>query len=239
MPRSTSIARRPASEERRGRALPANALRFRRRLLAWYAGHQRDLPWRRTRDPYAILVSEIMLQQTQVARVEDYWTRFVGRYPTVADLAAASADAVHESWAGLGYYARARNLHAAARAVVRDHDGALPSSPDALRKLPGIGRYTAAAVASIAFGADVGTVDTNVARVLGRVFRLRGAVKSAARAKRTWRLVDALVPAGRAGDWNQALMDLGATICTARAPKCGACPVAPACRSRERHAPKG
>jgi A/G-specific adenine glycosylase len=230
MPRSTSLARRRASEERRGRALPANALRFRRRLLAWYTRHQRDLPWRRTRDPYAILVSEIMLQQTQVARVEDYWKRFVGRYPTVADLAAASADAVHESWAGLGYYARARNLHAAARAVVRDHDGALPSSPEALRKLPGIGRYTAAAVASIAFGADVGTVDTNVARVLGRVFRIRGAVKSAARAKRTWRLVDALVPPGRAGDWNQALMDLGATICTARGPRCRACPVATACR---------
>jgi A/G-specific adenine glycosylase len=230
MPRSTSIARRSASEERRGRALPENALRFRRRLLAWYARHQRDLPWRRTRDPYGILVSEIMLQQTQVARVEDYWTRFVGRYPTVADLAAASADAVHESWAGLGYYARARNLHAAARAVVRDHDGALPSAPDALRKLPGIGRDTAAAVASIAFGADVGTVDTNVARVLARVFRLRGAARSAARAKRTWWLVDALVPPGRAGDWNQALMDLGATICTARAPRCDACPVATACR---------
>ena len=211
--------------------MPANALRFRRRLLAWYARHQRDLPWRRTRDPYAILVSEIMLQQTQVARVADYWTRFLGRYPTVSDLAAASADAVHESWTGLGYYARARNLHAAARAVVRDHAGALPSAPEALRTLPGVGRYTAAAVASIAFGADVGTVDTNVARVLGRVFRIRGAAKSAARAKRTWRLVDALVPPGRAGDWNQALMDLGATVCTARAPRCGACPVAPACGS--------
>jgi A/G-specific adenine glycosylase len=141
-----------------------------------------------------------MLQQTQVARVEGYWTRFLGRYPTVDALAAASADAEHESWAGLGYYARARNLHAAAQAVVRDHDGVFPAEPDRLRKLPGIGRYTAAAVASIAFGADVGTVDTNVARVLGRAFGLRGAVKSAARMRRTWRLVGALVPRGRAGD---------------------------------------
>jgi A/G-specific adenine glycosylase len=188
------------------------------------------LPWRRTRDPYAILVSEIMLQQTQVARVEDYWTRFLRRYPTVDDLASASSDAVHESWAGLGYYARARHLHAAAKKVVRDHDGRFPSDPDALRKLPGIGRYTAAAVASIAFGADVGTVDTNVARVLARAFRVRGRKKSAQRERRTWTLVNALVPRGRAGDWNQALMDLGATICTARAPRCGGCPVKAACR---------
>lgn len=238
MPRTSSVTRRRASEERNRRAIPANALRFRRRLLAWYARHQRPLPWRKTRDPYAILVSEIMLQQTQVARVEGYWTRFLGRYPTVDALAAASADAVHESWAGLGYYARARNLHAAAQAVVRDHDGVFPAEPERLRTLPGIGRYTAAAVASIAFGADVGTVDTNVARVLGRAFGLRGAVKSAGRTRRTWRLVDALVPRGRAGDWNQALMDLGATVCTARAPRCPACPVGPACRSRARYAPK-
>jgi A/G-specific adenine glycosylase len=231
MPRPTRITRRRASEERKRRALPANALRFRRRLLAWYARHQRPLPWRRTRDPYAILVSEVMLQQTQVARVEGYWTRFLRRYPTVDALAAASADAVHESWAGLGYYARARNLHAAAQTVVRDHGGVFPADPARLRTLPGIGRYTAAAVASIAFGADLGTVDTNVARVLGRAFGLRGAAKSARRARRTWRLVDALVPRGRAGAWNQALMDLGATICTARAPRCPACPVRMACRS--------
>jgi A/G-specific adenine glycosylase len=231
VPHSRSVAPAPAIEERRRRALPAHAPLFRRRLLAWYGRHRRRLPWRRTRDPYAILVSEIMLQQTQVARVEEYWTRFLRRYPTVEDLAAASADAVHESWAGLGYYARARNLHAAAREVVREHGGALPRDPDALRKLPGIGRYTAAAVASIAFDADVGTVDTNVARVLARVFRLRGTKKSAERMRRTWRLVDALVPRGRAADWNQALMDLGATICTARAPRCRACPVRAACRS--------
>ncbi len=230
MPRLVKIARGRPSEERRLRALPANAKAFRRRLLAWYGRHQRPLPWRRTRDPYAILVSEIMLQQTQVSRVEGYWTRFLRCYPTVDDLASASSDAVHESWAGLGYYARARNLHAAAKEVVRDHAGRLPSDPDALRKLPGIGRYTAAAVASIAFGADVGTVDTNVARVLARAFRIRGRKKSAQRERRTWNLVNALVPRGRAGDWNQALMDLGATICTARAPRCGGCPVKTACR---------
>lgn len=238
MPRTSSVTRRRAGEERRRLALPAHAPRFRRRLLAWYGRHRRPLPWRATRDPYAILVSEVMLQQTQVARVEDYWTRFLARYPTVDDLASASADAVRASWAGLGYYARARNLHAAARTVVREHDGALPRDPAALARLPGIGRYTAAAVASIAFGADVGTVDTNVARVLARAFRLRGAKQSAERARRTWRLVDALVPRGRAGDWNQALMDLGATICTARAPRCPACPVRAACRAGARYAPR-
>jgi A/G-specific adenine glycosylase len=234
MPRASSVTRPRASEERKRRALPPNAPAFRRRLLAWWARHARALPWRRTCDPYAILVSEVMLQQTQVARVSEYWPRFLARYPTIDDLAAASADAVHASWAGLGYYARARNLHAAARAVVRDHDGAFPRDPDRLRQLPGIGRYTAAAVASIAFGADVGAVDTNVARVLGRVFRLRGRTRSAARARRTWQLACTLVPAGRAGDWNQALMDLGATICTARAPRCARCPVASTCRSRRR-----
>jgi len=230
MSRKKKIARGRPSEERTCRALPANAKAFRRRLLIWYGRHQRPLPWRRTRDPYAILVSEIMLQQTQVSRVEDYWTRFLRQYPTVDDLASASSDAVHDSWAGLGYYARARNLHAAAKEVVRDHGSRFPADPDALRKLPGIGRYTAAAVASIAFGADVGTVDTNVARVLARVFKIRGRKKSAARERRTWALVNALVPRGRAGDWNQALMDLGATICTERTPRCGACPVKPACR---------
>ena len=229
MPRQSSVTRHRPSEERRRRALPANARAFRRRLLAWYARHRRPLPWRETRDPYAILVSEIMLQQTQVARVEEYWTRFLRRYPTVDALASASADAVHESWAGLGYYARARNLHAAAQQVARDHAGTFPPDPDELRRLPGIGRYTANAVASIAFGADVGTVDTNIARVLARAFRIPGPKKSARRARRTWHLVDALVPRGRAGDWNQALMDLGATICTARAPRCPQCPVRTTC----------
>ena len=220
--RRARAARRPA--------LPSSALPFRRRLLRWYARHQRTLPWRGVRDPYAILVSEIMLQQTQVIRVQDYFTRFVRRYPTIEDLAAAPPDAVHESWAGLGYYARARNLHAAAKRIVADHGGTFPAEPALLRRLPGIGRYTAAAVASFAFDADVATVDTNIERVLTRVFRLRGPRRT--RARRLWELAEALVPKGRSSDWNQALMDLGATICVARSPRCGRCPAAAVCGSR-------
>jgi A/G-specific adenine glycosylase len=217
-------------------ALAPRAARFRRQLLAWYGRSARDLPWRRVRDPYAILISEIMLQQTQVARVTDYWTRFLHRYPTVEDLAAAPLRDVLGAWRGLGYYARARNLHAAAKHVVRRHGGRLPADPHALAGLPGVGRYTAGAVASIAFDAPVGAVDTNVARVLARVFRLRGARRSAARAAATWRLAERLAAPGRAAAWNQALMDLGATICTARAPQCGRCPVASLCRHRARSA---
>src|SRR5262245_11435194 len=148
----------------------ARAPAFRRRLLAWYTRHARTLPWRGARSPYAVLVSEIMLQQTQVARVIEYYPRFLARYPTIEDLAAASDDAVRESWEGLGYYARARNLHATARRVVADHGGVLPWDPEALSQLPGIGRYTAGAVASLAFGARVPAVDTNAERVLTRAF---------------------------------------------------------------------
>jgi A/G-specific adenine glycosylase len=218
--------------ERKVPALDQRAATFRRRLLRWYGRHARTLPWRGGRDPYAVLVSEIMLQQTQVTRVADYYVRFLARYPTVDALASASADAVRESWDGLGYYARARNLHAAARQVAREHGGVFPRGVEGLRRLPGVGRYTAAAVASIAYGADVGTVDTNIARVLHRVFRLRGARGSSAHTKRVWRRAESLVPRGRAGDWNQALMDLGATICVARTPRCEACPVELVCGSR-------
>ncbi len=224
------VGRRPR-RERKPLALPQGALAFRRRLLRWYARHQRALPWRGTRDPYAVLVSEFMLQQTQVSRVMGHYPSFLRRYPTLEDLAAAPADAVRESWTGLGYYARARNLHAAARRVHDEHDGVFPADPAALRRLPGIGRYTAGAVASIAFGADEAAVDTNIARVLGRVFRVRGRRGSSARSGALWRLAVRLVPRGRAGDWNQALMDLGATICVARSPRCPACPVAVVCRS--------
>jgi A/G-specific adenine glycosylase len=225
------IGRRPR-REKKPLALPQGARAFRRRLLGWYARHRRALPWRETRDPYAVLVSEFMLQQTQVSRVMGHYPSFLQRYPTVEDLAAASADAVRESWAGLGYYARARNLHAAARRVIDDHGGVFPADPPALRRLPGIGRYTAGAVASIAFGVDEPAVDTNIARVLGRVFSVRGRRGSSRRMNALWRLAARLVPRGGAGDWNQALMDLGATICTARAPRCPVCPVAPVCRSR-------
>ncbi|HEV7731057.1 MAG TPA: A/G-specific adenine glycosylase [Candidatus Binatia bacterium] len=226
------VTARRSSRERSRIALSKDALGFRRRLLRWYGRHRRDLPWRGASDPYAVLVSEIMLQQTQVSRVEDYFRRFLGSYPTLEDLAAAPPEAVRESWAGLGYYARARNLQAAARHIVVELAGAFPRHPDDLRRLPGIGRYTAAAVASLAFGADVATVDTNIDRVLGRVFRVRGARKTAERDKRIWRLAERLVPSGRSSDWNQALMDLGATICVARTPRCDVCPVAAVCRSR-------
>ena len=204
--------------------LPARGRAFRRRLLAWYARHARKLPWRGVSDPYAVLVSEMMLQQTQVRRVVDFFPRFLARYPTLEDLAAAPADAVREAWDGLGYYARARNLHAAAREVVATHGGVLPERPEALRRLPGIGRYTAGAVASIAFGIDVPAVDTNAARVLRRALGIRRRPPA-----RLWRLAEALVPRGRAADWNQALMDLGATVCTARAPRCASCPVRTSC----------
>lgn len=226
------VARTSRSRERKVPALSQRAAGFRRKLLRWYGRHARTLPWRGGNDPYAVLVSEIMLQQTQVSRVTDYYTRFLARYPTVDALAAATADAVRDSWAGLGYYARARNLHAAARQVVDEHGGVFPREPDALRKLPGVGRYTAAAVASIAYGLDVGTVDTNIERVLHRVFRPRGPRGSSAHVKRIWRQAELLVPRGRAGDWNQALMDLGATICVARTPRCDACPVEKVCASR-------
>src|SRR5205809_4512893 len=170
-----------------------------------------------------------MLQQTQVARVTEFYPRFLARYPTLEDLAAAPDDAVRESWDGLGYYARARNLHAAARHVVARLGGRLPASPDALRALPGIGRYTAGAIASLGFGADVPAVDTNAARVLARVFRVRERKKTARRERRLWGIAAALVPRGRAADWNQALMDLGATYCTARRPRCQDCPVCRRC----------
>lgn len=192
------------------------------------------LPWRGSQDPYAVLVSEIMLQQTQVVRVAEYFPRFLAAYPTLEDLAAAPADAVRESWAGLGYYARARNLHAAAQHVVAELGGVFPAEVDELRRLPGIGRYTAAAVSSLAFGRDVATVDTNIDRVLGRVFRVRGAAKSSRRAKRIWAIAESLVPRRRSSDWNQALMDLGATICIARAPRCGGCPVTAVCATSRR-----
>ncbi len=212
----------------------ARAAGFRRRLLAWYGLHRRRLPWRGARDPYAVLVSEIMLQQTQVSRVLDFYPRFLARYPALEDLAAARDDAVRESWDGLGYYARARNLHAAARHVVAQLDGRLPRTEAGLRSLPGVGRYTAGAVASFAFGADVAAVDTNAARVLGRVFGIRGRQKTARLERRIWRLATALVPAGRSADWNQALMDLGAGYCTARAPLCGCCPVRRHCATAPR-----
>ncbi len=210
-------------------------LDFSRRLRRWYRTNKRDLPWRHTRDPYSILVSELMLQQTQVARVTEYYPRFLLRFPTLAAIASAPRARVMEAWAGLGYYARARNLHALARQVTRD-GGALPEHPEALRALPGIGAYTAGAVASFAHERRAALVDTNVARVIRRAFAPRLDPRSAAGRKKLWRLAEELLPrTGKASyDHNQAIMELGALVCTARVAHCGRCPVRAACATGAR-----
>jgi A/G-specific adenine glycosylase len=191
------------------------------RLLRWFDRAQRDLPWRRTRDPYAIWISEVMLQQTQVVTVIPYFERFLRTFPTVAALAAAPLGDVLSMWSGLGYYSRARNLHRAAQVIVAEHGGLLPASVIDLLELPGFGRYTAGAVASIAFGIQAPLVDGNVSRVLTRLF----AVDEEKREKRIWELAALLVPAKRPGDFNQALMELGATVCLPSKPLCLLCPV--------------
>lgn len=204
-------------------------------LLAWFATSRRDLPWRRTRDPYAIWLSEVMLQQTQVATVVPYWHRYLERFPSVEALASAPVDDVLALWSGLGYYARARNLHRAAQVIVERHAGRLPADLESLRGLPGFGPYTAAAVASIAFGVDAPLVDGNVARVL---CRLEGWALGAEEARaKAWSAAEALLPSGRAGDWNQALMELGATVCSPAAPACDRCPVQRQCRAAETEEP--
>jgi A/G-specific adenine glycosylase len=205
-----------------------DAARFSLALRRWFRRNGRDLPWRRTRDPYRVLVSEAMLQQTQVSRVVDYYERFLRRFPTLGDLAAAKPKQVRESWGGLGYYARARNLHALSR-TVRE----LPSQPDELRRLPGIGPYTAGAVASFAFERRAALVDTNVARVLKRVFAPRADVKTSRGKKKLWAIAEAVLPRTGRATWthNQALMELGALVCTARITRCASCPVADMCRS--------
>lgn len=204
------------------------------RLLAWYDRHRRDLPWRarpgERPDPYRVWLSEIMLQQTTVATVGGYFDRFMARWPDVSALAAASLDEVLHLWQGLGYYARARNLHACARAVVERHGGRFPDTEAALRALPGIGDYTAAAVAAIAFGCPATPVDGNIERVMARLFAYAEPLPDAKPALR--RLAATLTPAERAGDYAQAVMDLGATICTPRKPKCILCPWREACRGR-------
>ena len=198
-------------------------------LLAWYGRERRDLPWRRTKDPYAIWLSEVMLQQTQVATVIPYWERFLARFPTVEALAKAPLDDVLAAWRGLGYYSRARNLHRAAQEVVARYGGRLPSSLEALLTLPGFGRYTAGAVASIAFGEEAPLVDGNVARVLSRLFEVEGLPGDRAREARLWELARALVKGEQPGDLNQALMEHGATVCRPESPLCLLCPVRKAC----------
>jgi A/G-specific adenine glycosylase len=200
-------------------------------LFDWYKINARTLPWRGRLDPYAVWVSEIMLQQTRVETVIPYFERWMARFPHVAALAAASEGEVLAAWEGLGYYSRARNLHRAAQRVVTEHGGKIPADPQALRKLPGIGRYTAGAIASIAFGVDAAALDGNIRRVLARVFDVSEPANSAQGERRLWELAEAVLPTGRAGDFNQALMDLGAMICTPRSPDCPRCPLNEVCRA--------
>jgi A/G-specific adenine glycosylase len=214
-------------------------LAFRRRLIAWFRRQGRDLPWRRTRDPYQVLVSEVMLQQTQVSRVTEYYSRFLGRYPTIQHLAAARPEQVREAWAGLGYYRRAENLHRLARVVVKERDGQLPDNPDQLVQLPGIGRYTAGAVATFAFELAEPAVDTNVGRVIRRAFHPRAT--GSAGVKRLWATAHRLQPRAGNAAWtfNQAIMELGALLCTARVAKCGDCPVNRICKTGKRERGRG
>lgn len=203
---------------------------MRRALLAWYRRERRDLPWRRTRDPWAIWVSETMLQQTRVETVIPYYERFMQRFPSARMLADADADELMSHWAGLGYYSRARNLKAAASQVVREHGGRVPDDLEALRALPGVGRYTAGALASIAFDRPAPIVDGNVARVLARLLDLDLDVRSPAGQRRLWEEAEALANGPSPGDLNQALMELGALVCTPRAPRCASCPLREHCR---------
>lgn len=198
-----------------------------RRLLAWFEQYGRDLPWRRTRDPYRILVSEIMLQQTQVERVRPKYEAFLQQFPTLDALARAAPGEVIRAWAGLGYNRRALNLQRAARAVLDEHGGCFPDTPAALERLPGIGPYTAGAVACFAFERDVAFMDTNIRRVLTRLFVGPEAISDSA----LLQIAAAVLPAGRAWAWNQAVMELGALVCTATRPRCQACPVRDECRA--------
>ncbi|HXN28071.1 MAG TPA: A/G-specific adenine glycosylase [Candidatus Acidoferrales bacterium] len=210
-----------------GRALKT----FQSRMLAWFRVQQRDLPWRRSRDPYRIWVAEVMLQQTRIAAVMPYYHRFLSCFPTLESLARASEPEVLKLWSGLGYYSRARNLHRAARIMIARHKGQFPRALDAALELPGIGVYTAAAVLSIAYDVPLAVLDGNVARVLARIKAIRGDLRAA----KNWRALTAAAQVFLAtptpGDWNQALMELGEVICTPQSPRCGECPVAGHCRA--------
>lgn len=198
-------------------------------LLAWYQATAAALPWRLNREPYRVWLSEVMLQQTQISTVIPYYNRFLERFPTVHDLAATDLDSLLKMWEGLGYYSRARNLYKAAKIVSEDYGGQFPQTAESLQKLPGIGRYTAGAIASIAFGEAVPVVDGNVIRVLTRLFDIADDVSLAATQTKLWDLAAQYVPEDAAGDYNQALMSLGQTLCTPRQPRCGECPVVDFC----------
>jgi A/G-specific adenine glycosylase len=204
---------------------------FQTRLLAWFREHQRDLPWRSSRDPYRIWVAEIMLQQTRIAAVMPYYERFLARFPNVESLAAEQQNEVLKLWSGLGYYSRARNLHLAAKNLVAHHKGKFPRDLDAALELPGIGAYTAAAVLSIAYDVPLAVLDGNVARVLARIHAIRGDLRT----PRIWRTLtetaDHLLARKSPSDWNQALMELGEVICTPKSPRCLVCPVVQSCQA--------
>ncbi len=204
---------------------------FQKRLLTWYEKFQRDLPWRKTSDPYKILVSEIMLQQTQVERVIPKYEEFLQKYPTLEALAHAPLEEVRETWYPLGYNIRPVRLHSIAREAVEKYGGKIPDDADALQGLKGVGRYTAGAVLSFAFGQQAPILDTNVRRVLHRVFTGQGDAKTYRAQKDLWELSEALIPRGKAYDFNQALMDFGATMCTARKPLCLLCPMNDICKA--------
>ncbi|HYL10807.1 MAG TPA: A/G-specific adenine glycosylase [Candidatus Acidoferrales bacterium] len=210
----------------------ARKLRIQSLLLAWFRERQRDLPWRRTRDAYRIWLSEIMLQQTRVAAVVPYYEKFLARFPTVESLASAPTEEVLRLWAGLGYYRRARHLRRAAREIVARHEGEFPRDLDAALALPGVGRYTAAAVLSIAYGKPLAVLDGNVARVLARFNATRGDLRAPARWKKLQDEAQALLAPRAPSDWNQAMMELGATVCTPRSPRCSECPLSKCCAAR-------
>jgi A/G-specific adenine glycosylase len=236
MPAKNTARERPA----RGRptvapetpAVAFDPTPMRRPLLAWYRRTRRDLPWRRTRDPYRIWVSEILLQQTRVDVVVPFYERFLAQFPDIATLAAAPRESVLQAWAGLGYYARARNLHAAAQQIVAAHGGRFPEDADAVRGLPGIGPYTAGAIRSIAFGAAAPILDGNVVRVFARWFGLDGDVDSPVLRRDMWATAARWAEGSDPGDANQALMELGATVCTKPIPRCEICPVEALCAAR-------
>jgi A/G-specific adenine glycosylase len=202
------------------------------RLRSWFRRHARDLPWRRTRDPYHVWISEVMLQQTQVATVAPYFERFLERWPDVRSLAAADEQQVLRAWEGLGYYRRARQLHAAAKRIVAEHSGRFPHDIEAVLALPGIGRYTAGAILSIALDQRQPILEANTIRVLSRLAAVRGDVSQSPVQRQLWRLAEELLPIRGTGEFNQALMELGSEVCTPRSPNCASCPVAAVCAAR-------